>query len=113
MILMGGSALAAPSLVQGSAKEMVDSLLAGFDPSPDPWDEVPKILDRIKAPVFPNKAFDVTKFGAVADNETDCTEAIQKAVAACNRAGGGRVVVPKGEFLTGAIHLKSNVNLHL
>src|SRR5204862_6561618 len=36
-----------------------------------------------------------------------------KAIAACNRAGGGRVVVPTGSFLTGAIHLKSNVNLHV
>jgi polygalacturonase len=105
--------LAAPVVVQGSAKEIVDSLLVGFDPAPDPWDEVPKILSRIKAPVFPDRAFEITRFGAIADNKTDCTEAIQKAVAACNRAGGGRVVVPKGEFLTGAIQLKSNVNLHV
>src|SRR6185503_17511876 len=35
----------------------------------------------------------------------------KKAIAACNKAGGGRVVVPQGTFLTGAIHLKSNVNL--
>lgn len=40
-------------------------------------------------------------------------EAFAKAIAACNSAGGGRVVVPKGEFLTGAVHLKSNVNLHV
>ena len=41
------------------------------------------------------------------------TEAIKKAIDECNKSGGGRVVIPKGEFLTGAIHLKSNVNLYL
>ena len=43
----------------------------------------------------------------------DSTEAIAKAIAACAAAGGGRVVVPEGVFLTGAIHLKSGVNLHV
>ena len=41
------------------------------------------------------------------------TEAIAKAIAACNKAGGGRVVIPEGEWLTGPVHFKSNVNLHL
>lgn len=81
--------------------------------SPDPWDKVPEILARIKPPVFPDRVFDVTRFGAVGDNKADCTAAFQKAIAACNAAGGGRVMVPAGEFLTGAIRLKSNVDLHL
>ncbi len=79
----------------------------------DPWSQVPAILARIKPPVFPQRDFDVTKFGAVGDNKTDCTEAFQKAIAACHAAKGGRVVVPAGEFITGAIRLKSNVNLHV
>ena len=74
---------------------------------------MPRILARIKPPTFPKKDFNVTKYGAVAGGKTDCTEAFRKAIEACNKAGGGRVVVPKGEFLTGAIHLKSNVNLHV
>jgi polygalacturonase len=69
------------------------------------------ILARIKAPVFPARDFDITKYGAVA--EKDCTDAIRKAIAACSAAGGGRVMVPSGVFLTGAIHLESNVNLHV
>ncbi|MGH3165132.1 MAG: glycoside hydrolase family 28 protein, partial [Trebonia sp.] len=44
---------------------------------------------------------------------TDCTQAIATAIAACNQAGGGHVVVPAGTFLTGAVHLRSNVDLHL
>lgn len=75
------------------------------------WQSVPAILARIKAPKFPARDFNITNFGAVADGKSDSTEAIRKAIAACNVAGGGRVVVPAGVFLTGAIHLKSNVNL--
>ena len=41
------------------------------------------------------------------------TEAFKKAIDDCHKSGGGRVTVPPGIFLTGAIHLKSNVNLHL
>ena len=77
------------------------------------WDAVPAILARIKAPQFPAHDFPVTDFGAMGDGTTDCTAAIAKAIAACNAAGGGRVVVTGGVFLTGAVHLKSNVNLHV
>jgi len=71
------------------------------------------ILSRIKAPVFPNNEFDITKYGAVGDDAKDSGEAIRKAIAACTAAGGGRVAVPAGVFLTGPIHLDNNVNLHL
>ena len=77
------------------------------------WAQLPKILARIKAPVFPAREFRITSFGAVADGQSDCTGAIAKAIAACVQAGGGRVIVPAGEFLTGPIHLKSKVELHL
>jgi polygalacturonase len=53
------------------------------------------------------------QFGATGDGQADCTEAIAKAIDACASAGGGHVMVPAGEFLTGPIHLKSNVDLHL
>jgi polygalacturonase len=76
------------------------------------WKTVPQILSHIQAPQFPHRDFVITDFGAVADGKTDCTAAIRKAVEACARHGG-RVVVPAGEFLTGPVHLKSLVNLHL
>jgi unsaturated rhamnogalacturonyl hydrolase len=77
------------------------------------WEDVPAILARIKAPEFPARDFPITAYGAIADGATDCTAAIRQAIEACHAAGGGRVVVPAGVFLTGAVHLKSNVNLHV
>jgi polygalacturonase len=77
------------------------------------WAQVPQILARIKAPTFPARDFVITNYGATADGKTDCTAAMGKAIAACAKAGGGRVVVPAGEFFTGPIHLLSNVELHL
>ncbi len=80
---------------------------------PDPWAQVDAILSRIKAPVFPNKDFVVTDYGAVPDGVKDCTQSFRQAIKACHDAGGGRVVVPAGKYSTGAIHLLSNVNLHV
>jgi len=77
------------------------------------WNQVPEILDRIVAPQFPARYLSITNFGAVADSPSDCTLAIGRAINACAAAGGGHVVIPAGEFFTGAIHLKDNVDLHL
>ncbi len=79
----------------------------------DPWDYVAQLRKHIKAPQFPDRDFPVTDFGAQGDDKTDCTAAINDAIRACSKAGGGRVVVPKGEYRTGAVHLLSNVNLHI
>ncbi len=72
-----------------------------------------RIVASVRRPVFPPRVFPVTRFGAVGDGTTDCTAAFAAAIAACHRAGGGHVIVPSGQFLTGAIHLLSHVDLHL
>ncbi len=79
----------------------------------DPWRQVDDILARIVAPTFPDRDVDITRHGAIGDGVTDCTAAIGAAIDACYAIGGGRVVVPPGRFLTGAIHLRSRVNLHV
>jgi len=56
---------------------------------------------------------DVTKYGAVGDGQTLNSPFIQKAIDACNHSGGGKVIFPKGTFLSGTIVLKDNVTLHL
>lgn len=79
----------------------------------DPWARAADIARNARAPIFPARDFNVTQFGARGDGTTLNTQAIARAIDACTTAGGGRVVVPPGRFLTGAVHLKSNVNLHL
>jgi polygalacturonase len=79
----------------------------------DPWLQADEILQRIKPPVFPERNFTITDFGAVGNGKIDCTKAIKDAIEAASKAGGGRVVVPPGVFLSGPIHLKSNINLYL
>jgi polygalacturonase len=79
----------------------------------DPWARADEIVRAIRVPRFPNRDFDITSFGAVGDGVASCTGPIRKAIAACRAAGGGRVVVPKGRFLTGAIRIESGVDLHL
>lgn len=77
------------------------------------WQEADNIIAAIKPTQFPAQDFAITAYGANAAAGFDNTSAIKAAIAACAAAGGGRVVVPAGRFETGAIHLQSNVNLHL
>lgn len=79
----------------------------------DSWTPALAILKRIKAPVFPGHDFDIRDHGASPGDQSKTTKAIADAIAACNAAGGGRVVVPAGIWTTGAIVLKSKVNLHI
>ena len=78
-----------------------------------PWAGLEKVRSQINAPQFPDKDFLITGFGAKGDGVTKNSDAFKQAIQACHESGGGRVVVPEGTWLTGAIHLKSNVNLHL
>ncbi len=55
----------------------------------------------------------ILQFGGVADGVTDNTVAFEKAVEACVLAGGGKVYVPAGKYVSGTIELKSNVFLEL
>ncbi len=80
------------------------------------WDEslYKQIESRIIAPQFPDKTFPITKYGAkVNATAAQNQKAINKAIAAANKAGGGVVVVPEGTWNTGAIRLLSNVNLRI
>jgi len=64
-------------------------------------------------PQIPERIFHLTDFGAVADGQTLNTGAFTRAIAAVERAGGGRLVVPRGVFRTGPFALCSNLDLHL
>ncbi len=92
---------------------LLPALLAAAPAQNGGWEEMPAILARITPPGFPARDLEITAFGARGDGLYDCTEAIRAAITACSEAGGGRVIVPVGTFLTGAIHLESRINLHL
>jgi parallel beta-helix repeat protein len=65
------------------------------------------------AVVGQRKDYVITAYGAKPDGITNNVLAIQKAIDEANANGGGRVVVPRGRFVTGVIHLKSNVELNI
>jgi len=67
----------------------------------------------IKQPVFKKDTSNILRAGAVGDGNTLNTKAIQQAIDAQHRKGGGVVLVPAGLWLTGPIVLKDNINLHL
>src|SRR5436305_9421425 len=96
-----GAGLALPALVRAAP---------GSD---DPWRLAAAIVARVRPPVFPGRDFPVTRYGARGDGRTRADAGIRAAIAACAAAGGGRVLVPAGDYPTGAIRLRSNVNLHL
>jgi polygalacturonase len=77
--------------------------------NPYSWSNLPVIAKTS----FKADTFNIIKFGAKNDGITLNTKAINDAIIACSKKGGGVVVVPKGMWLTGPIELKSNVNLHL
>lgn len=89
------------SFITAALAEPIDPVTAPF-PVPE-----------FSRPTFPESEFVITDFGARSGGEVKNTQAIVAAIEACVEAGGGRVVVPEGLWLTGAIHLQSNVELHL
>lgn len=66
----------------------------------------------IPLPSFPDRTVSICDHGAVPGGLVDNTLAIAGAISACSQAGGGRVVIPRGIWLTGPIHLQSNTDLH-
>lgn len=70
-------------------------------------------LPKVIVPKFKKDTFNIEKFGAIADGITLNTDAINKAIVACSKNGGGVVLIPRGLWLTGPVELKNNVNLHL
>lgn len=97
----------------GAAALAASSKLPAAMSSGEAWERAADIARNVRPPTFADRVFDIKKFGAVADGTTLNTTMIAKAIDACASSGGGRVLVPAGKFLTGAIHLKSNVELHV
>ncbi len=68
---------------------------------------------RPDLPNIPDRHVDVTTFGAAGDGVADNTKAIQAAIDAARKAGGGTVEIPAGDFLCGPLELGSRIALRL
>lgn len=79
----------------------------------DAWQtEYRRVETGIRVPIFNNKVYDITRYGASTLNDAAKNQrAINRAIQRCSKAGGGRVVVPAGTWHTGALRLMSGVNL--
>lgn len=102
-LLLGACSSAKQNTVSASKVSAPDS----------PWAMATEIVNSIQAPKFPDKDFGIGDYGAIGDGKKDCSDAIASAIAACHQAGGGRVVIKPGVYMTGPIHLDSGVNLHI
>ncbi len=77
----------------------------------DDWDLAARIRADIGRPSIPARDFDIRTYGATPG--ADASQAIADAIASCRAAGGGRVVIDGGRFLTGPVHLGSSMELHV
>jgi len=64
-------------------------------------------------PLAYSQSFNIKDYGAIGDGKLINTVAIQSAIDACAKNGGGKVIIPPGEFLSGVIQLRSNITLYL
>ncbi len=88
-------------------------LVAAADNYSSYYKDLPVDMTKVSDLPKLKKSVDVSTLGAVGDGKTLCTEALQKAIDQMSEAGGGRVVVPFGVWLTGPLEMKDNVDLHI
>ena len=75
-------------------------------------ENTPFPMSTLREFVYPARDFSIADYGAKPDGRK-CTDAFAAAMEACEKSGGGRVVVPDGTWVTGPIHLGNNCNLYL
>jgi polygalacturonase len=138
-LLQGASAAAAllsgVPLAARAAETQAEALAEA--PAADPWAHAERIVAGFaRPPTFRNEDFPITAFGAKpcklgeltvawgqeapvkrntpVPGSHDCYPAIAAAIAACHKAGGGRVLIPAGSwYCAGPVTLLSNVHVHL
>lgn len=78
------------------------------------WDNAETIIRNLNPVLFPKKTYQITDFGAVANNQTPCKKAFDTAISQCSENGGGTIIVSKGDYyMDGPLVLKSNVCIQL
>ncbi len=79
---------------------------------PDLYKGIEFQMPKVQEPVIPKNSVSIADFGAKSGGQELCTKAFADAIDAVSKKGGGRVVIPRGTWLTGPITLKSNIELH-
>lgn len=79
---------------------------------PDLYKGIEFKMPKVQEPVIPKNSVVITDFGAKSGGQELCTQAFADAIEAVSKKGGGRVVIPRGTWLTGPITLKSNIELY-
>lgn len=77
------------------------------------YKNLPFDMEKVHRPQIPPRQLSVADYGGVGDGVTLNTDAFAKAIDVLVENGGGRLVVPKGVWLTGPITLKDNIELHV
>lgn len=70
-------------------------------------------MPQVAETTFPSNTVSIAQFGGISGGNVKNTAAFKKAIEDLSKKGGGKLVVPRGMWLTGPIELKSNVNLHV
>ncbi|MGL1884982.1 MAG: glycoside hydrolase family 28 protein [Reichenbachiella sp.] len=76
------------------------------------YEEIPFDMPRVQEPNIPPYQVVLTDFGAVGDGLKDNTKAFEKAINHVSEKGGGKIIIPKGIWLTGPIKMKSFIELN-
>ena len=87
-------------------------VFAQMEKYPDLYKGIEFKMPKVQEPVIPQNSVSITDFGAKSGGQELCTKAFAEAIAAVSKKGGGRVVIPRGTWLTGPITLKSNIELY-
>lgn len=77
------------------------------------YEDLPFEMEKVQRPQIPSNEVDIRDFGGVGDGVALNSDAFAQAIEALSKMGGGRLVVPKGVWLTGPITLKDNIDLHI
>ncbi|UII27148.1 glycoside hydrolase family 28 protein [Fulvivirga maritima] len=112
-----------PLIIRCLGRRMINLLLVGVicitnntlvqaQTEEDLYDHVEFDMPKVNEPTFPDNQVSITDYGAMGNGLFDNTEAFAKAIAAVAKQGGGKVIVPRGVWITGPIEFKSNINLH-
>lgn len=100
-------------LIFGSSSGCSGEIVSPEEEANSVYEGVEFEMPVVQEPVFPDYSVSITEFGAVGDAYTPNGDAFARAIEKVSQNGGGRVVVPRGIWMTGPVQMKSNINLHL